>query len=364
MILINELKRGYELYQEEYEKKALEVLRSGWYILGKEVEAFEKNFASYVGSRHCIGVDNGLNAIMLGIKALEIGKDDEVIVAANTYIATVLGVSLNQATPVFVDADQYHNIDPQKIEQAITNKTKAVLVTHLYGQACRMKEIKRICEQHGIYLLEDCAQAHGAETDGKKVGTFGTMGFFSFYPTKNLGGFGDGGAITTDSDELDGKLRALRNYGSVKRYQNDYEGNNSRLDELQAGLLNVKLNHLDELTKERIGIAGRYLKEIDNPRIILPITAKGSTHVYHLFVIQTERREEFREYMKQNEIATDIHYPVPPYLAKPYQKLGYQKGNFVITEELYKKIVSIPIFNGMKEEEISRVIEVINQYGK
>lgn len=363
MIQINDLKRGYELFQDEYEKKAIEVLRSGWYVLGKEVEVFEQMFSEYVGTKYCIGVDNGLNAIMLGIKALGIGCGDEVIVAANTYIATVLGVSLNGATPVFVDADEYHNIDPEKIEAVISNKTKAVLVTHLYGQACRMEQMKEICSRHEIYLLEDCAQAHGAEVSGKKVGSFGIMGFFSFYPTKNLGAFGDGGAISTNSEEMNQKLRALRNYGSVKRYQNDYEGNNSRLDELQAGLLNVKLSHIEELTKERRDIATRYLKEIDNPRIMLPQTVQKSTHVYHLFVIQTEKRDSFREYMKTNGIATDVHYPLPPYLAKPYLHLGYQRGDFAVTERLYERIVSIPIFNGMREDEINKVIEVINQYG-
>lgn len=362
MVPNNLLIRGFELHQEEYEKKAIEVLRSGWYVLGKEVSSFEEEFAAYNGTKYCIGVDNGLNAIALGIKALDIGRGDEVIVAANTYIATVLGVSLNKATPVFIDADEYHNIDPNKIEAAITKNTKAILVTHLYGQSCRLKAIKEICDRHNLYLLEDCAQAHGAMCDGRKVGSWGMMGFFSFYPTKNLGGFGDGGAITTDNGKLDQKIRALRNYGSSKRYVNDYEGNNSRLDELQAGLLRVKLKYLDEITAERRKIAERYLNEIHNEGIEFPKNADGCSHVYHLFVIQTDDRDEFREYLKENGVSTDVHYPTPPYLAKPYLHLGYKKGDFPITEKIYSRIVSIPIYTGMPIEEQEQVITVINAY--
>lgn len=362
MIPNNSLLRSFQLHQEEYEAKALEVMRSGWYILGKEVAAFEEEFAEYVGAKYCIGVDNGLNAIVLGVKALEIGEDDEVIVAANTYIATVLGASLNKATPVFVDADEYHNIAPDKIERAITPKTKAVLVTHFYGQACRMKEIKEICDKHDIYLLEDCAQAHGAICEGKQVGTWGILGFFSFYPTKNMGCFGDGGAITTEDEDLKDKLKALRNYGSLKRYQNDYEGHNSRLDEIQAGLLRVKLKYMPEITEERRMIANRYMTEIHNDKIEFPRTAAGCTHVYHLFVIQTDERDRFRKHMEECGVATDVHYPVPPYLAKPYTNLGYTREDFPVTEYLYSRIVSIPIFTGMTKEEQDAVIDAINSY--
>lgn len=362
MVPNNSLLRSFELHKDEYEAKALEVLRSGWYVLGKEVTAFEEEFAAYVGSTYCVGVDNGLNAISLGIKALDISEGDEVIVAANTYIATVLGVSLNKATPVFVDADEYHNIDPDKIESAITPKTKAVLVTHLYGQACRMDKIKKTCDKHNIYLLEDCAQAHGAESNGKKVGTWGIMGFFSFYPTKNLGAFGDAGAITTNDEALNDKLRALRNYGSVKRYQNDYEGNNSRLDEIQAGLLRVKLKYMQEITDERRFIANRYMTEIHNPKIEYPKIAPDSTHVYHLFVVQVDDRDKFREHLKGLDVATDVHYPVPPYLAKPYLHLGYTNKDFPMTEYLYSRIVSIPIFTGMSKEEQDKVISAMNSY--
>lgn len=362
MIPVNDLKRGFAAYQAEFEQKALDVLRSGWYVLGKEVTAFEEEFAAHTGAKYAIGVDNGLNAIMLGIRALDIGEGDEVIVAANTYIATVLGASLNRATPVFVDAAPTHNIDPQRIEAAVTPRTRAVLVTHLYGQACEMGAIMEICRRHGLHVLEDCAQAHDAEYCGQKVGTFATMGFFSFYPTKNLGAFGDAGAILTDDATLRDKLRALRNYGSVKRYQNDYEGFNSRLDELQAGLLRVRLSHLDELTAQRRAIAQRYLTEIRNPRIELPVTAEGCTHVYHLFVVQTEERERFMSYLKENGVGCDVHYPTPPFLAKPYRHLGYTYADFPETERLYRRIVSIPIFNGMTEDEVDTVIRVVNAY--
>lgn len=362
MIPVNDLKRGFTRYQTEYEAKALEVLRSGWYVLGKEVSAFEEEFAAAMGAKYAVGVDNGLNAIVLGIKALGIGAGDEVIVAANTYIATVLGISLNGATPVMVDASAYHNIDPEKIEAAITKRTRAVLVTHLYGQACEMKQIKEICDRHGLYLLEDCAQAHCAQNCGKTVGTIGDMGFFSFYPTKNLGAFGDAGAILTDDEALRDKLCALRNYGSVRKYQNEYEGHNSRLDELQAALLRVKLRHLPELNGERARIAGRYLSEMKNSKVKLPETAPDCSHVYHLFVVQAEERERFMTYLKEHGVGCDIHYPTPPYLAKPYLPLGYTRADFPMTEYLYSRIVSLPIFNGMAEDEINTVIQVVNDY--
>ena len=362
MISVNNLKPGFALYQDEYEKKAIEVLRSGWYILGKEVESFETEFAAYMGAKYAIGVDNGLNAIVLGIKALEIGRGDEVIVAANTYIATVLGASLNGATPVFVDVTADHNMDPDKIEAAITPNTRAVLVTHLYGQACEMAKIKAICQKHGLYLLEDCAQSHCAKSCGEMTGTIGDLGFFSFYPTKNMGGFGDGGAVLTNNEALRDRIRALRNYGSVKRYVNDYEGHNSRLDEIQAGLLRVKLSHLDELIDRRVEIANRFLAEMKNPKVQLPTTAPDCTHVYHLFVVQVEDREGFMAHLKEHGVGSDIHYPIPPFLAKPYAHLGYTYKDFPMTEKLYSRIVTLPLFDGMTDEEAAQIIEAVNCY--
>ncbi len=362
MIRVNDLKSSFELYRDEYEKKALSVLRSGWYVLGSEVESFEREFAAKLGSRFVIGVDNGLNAISLGINALGIGAGDEVILQSNSYIATVLAVTHNGAVPVFVEPDEYYNIDAPKIEDAITPRTKAVLITHLYGQASDMAEICAVCERRGITLLEDCAQAHFARFGGKKVGTFGKMGFFSFYPTKNLGAFGDGGAISTDDEALAEKLRALRNYGSARKYYNDYQGFNSRLDELQAGLLRVKLSHIDEIMKRRAAIAERYLSEIRNEKIALPKVREGATSVWHLFVITAEDRDGLKQYLADSGVGSDIHYPVPPHLSKAYECLGYKRGDFPAAEYLADHVLSLPIYEGMPDGAVSRVIEAVNAY--
>lgn len=363
-IPVNDLKRGFQLFQEELENKALDVLRSGWYILGNEVKNFESEFANAIGTKYCIGVDNGLNAIMLGIKALGIGPGDEVIVQANTYIATVLGITMNGATPVFVEPTPFYNMDPELIEEKVTERTKAVLVTHLYGQATEMTKIVELCNRKGFYLIEDCAQSHFARYDGKMTGTFGIMGFFSFYPTKNLGALGDAGAVVTDSSELAEKIKILRNYGSIVRYENEIEGYNSRLDEIQAGFLRVKLRYLEKSTHEREQIAIRYLTEIQNKLVTLPKIAPKSSHVWHLFVIEVEKRDEFREYLKQNGVDTDVHYKTPPHLSKAYNRLNHRKGDFPITESMVERIVSLPIFNGMLDVEIDKVIKVVNEYGK
>ena len=361
-ISFNDLKRGFELYKAEYEEAALRVLRSGWYILGDEVKSFEDEFAKANEIKHCVGVDNGLNAIALGIHSLGISYGDEVILQANTYIATVLGITHNNATPVFVEPDEFYNIDASKIEEKITSKTKAVLVTHLYGQAAEMNKIVQICRRHKLFLIEDCAQAHFAEYKGQKIGTFGHLGFFSFYPTKNLGGFGDGGAVITNDDTLAQSLRVLRNYGSNRKYYNETVGNNSRLDELQAGLLRVKLLHIRELEMGRNEIASKYLDGIKNQAVMLPKVRKGSTHIWHLFVVRNNNRDKFRKFLHDNDIVTDIHYPVPPHLSVAYKHLGYTSGDFPITEEYADTVVSLPIFNGMKTEEVEYVISVVNQY--
>ncbi|HHX60634.1 MAG TPA: DegT/DnrJ/EryC1/StrS family aminotransferase [Epulopiscium sp.] len=361
-INFNVLDRQYYKYQEEYEKKAIEVLRSGWYILGKEVEAFEKEFANYVGLDHCVGVANGLDALILAFRALNVKEGDEVIVQANTYIASVMAITTNGATPVFVEPDEYYNIDASKIEEKITDKTKAILVVHLYGQASNMGEICNIAKKHKLYLVEDCAQAHGATYNGQQIGSFGDIGCFSFYPSKNLGAFGDAGAITTNDEEIAHKIKVLRNYGSQKRYHNEVVGYNSRLDELQAGLLRVKLNHLDELNKERENIAIRYLEGIKNPNILLPKVRESATSIWHLFVIYTKQRDELQEYLEKHNIGTIIHYPIPPHLSEAYSYMGYKEGSFKITEEYAKTILSLPLYNGMMDEEIEYVISTINNY--
>lgn len=358
----NILDRQFFLHQQEYEAKALEVLRSGWYILGSEVKSFEEEFAAYLGARYCIGLASGLDALMIAFRALGIGSGDEVIVAANSYIACVMGITMNGATPIFVEPDKYYNIDPKAVEDAVTKKTKAVLAVHLYGQSADMNSLKDICSRHGLYLVEDCAQSHGSKHRGKMSGTIGDIGCFSFYPSKNLGCFGDGGAIVTDNPDIEKEIRVLRNYGSEKRYHNKTVGYNSRLDEIQAGLLRVKLRYIDELNKEREEIAKRYLTEIKNDEILLPESMENSTHIYHLFVIRLKNREKFMKYMDESDIGTMIHYPIPPHLSEAYGYLGYKEGDFPLAEAYSNEVVSIPIYNGMKKEEIDYVIEVINNY--
>ena len=361
-INFNELKRGYEKYKSEYDKAAIETLESGWYILGERVERFEREFANFIGSKYCVGVNSGLDALILAARALEIGPGDEVIVPANTYIATVLGITENGATPVLVEPDEYYNLDADKIEQKITDKTKAIMVVHLYGQAANMDKIKRIAEKYNLYLIEDCAQSHGARFNGKITGTFGDVGCFSFYPTKNLGAFGDAGAIVTENEDVAEKVRMLRNYGSKKKYYNEIEGVNSRLDEMQAALLSVKLSHYNELRRERKRIAQKYLDEIKNPMIELPAIRQGAEHVWHLFVVRTEKRDELQKYLAENGIGTQIHYPIPPHLSGAYKHLGYNEGDFPITERYANTVLSLPIYDGMTDEEAEYVIKVINEY--
>ena len=358
----NVLDRQFKMYQPEYEEAALRALRSGWYVLGKEVESFEQGFADFTGAKYCVGLNSGLDALILAVRALGIGAGDEVIVPANTYIASVMGITENGATPVFVEPDEYYNIDVRKIEAAITEKTKAILPVHLYGQSCDMRTIQNLAEKYNLFIIEDCAQSHGACFDGQMTGTFGDVGCFSFYPTKNLGAFGDGGAIITNNAEIADKIRTLRNYGSRVKYHNEVEGVNSRLDEIQAALLSVKLRHIEELTAERQRIAARYLQEIVNPNIVLPEMLAGSDHVYHQFVVRCSRREEFIQYLLDKGIKTMIHYPIPPHLAESYARLGYKKGDFPITEAYADEIVSLPMYNGMTDEEIGYVVETINLF--
>jgi dTDP-4-amino-4,6-dideoxygalactose transaminase len=360
-IPFNTLDKQFYLYQDEYEKKALDILRKGWYVLGPEVKAFEEEFASYLNTPYVIGVDNGLNAIVMAVRALGIKEGDEVIVQANTYIASVMGITMNGATPIFVEPDEYYNIDVDKIEEKISEKTKAILVVHLYGQASNMDKILELCEKYNLKLIEDCAQAHGAKYKNKMIGTFG-IGCFSFYPSKNLGCFGDGGAISTNNEKLDRNFRVLRNYGSEKRYYNEVVGYNSRLDELQAGLLRVKLEHIFELEEEREKIAQRYLNEIKNPLIQLPRIRENCSHVWHLFVIRVENREKFQKYLEENGIGSVIHYPIPPHLSEAYKYLRYKEGDFPITENYAKTVLSLPLYNGMTKEELDYVIDIINKY--
>lgn len=358
----NVLDRQFLKYQNEYEEKVLSVLRKGWYVLGTEVSEFEKEFATYLGAEHCVGLASGLDALWIAFRLLDIKEGDEVIVQSNTYIASVMGITMNGATPIFVEPDEYHNIDLNKIEEKINDKTKAILVVHLYGQATQMDKVKELCDKHNLYLVEDCAQSHGAKFNGKTTGTFGDIGCFSFYPSKNLGCFGDGGAIVTNNADLAQKFRVFRNYGSEKRYHNMVVGTNSRLDELQAGLLRIKLSHLDELNNERKKIALNYLSGIKNPYIKLPKIKENCTSVWHLFVIDTNYRDSLIDYLNKNNIGTIIHYPIPPHLSEAYRYLGYKEGDFPIAEHMANTVLTLPLYNGMTEEEQNYVIDVINKF--
>lgn len=359
-IQCNRLDRIYKRYQREFEDKTLQVLRKGSYILDTEVEVFEKEFAEYLGSTECVGVGNGLEALQIAFHLLEIGDKDEVIIPGNTYIASALGVALNGAVPVLVEPDVYYNIDVKQIEKKITNRTKAILAVHLYGQPAVMDQIMQIAKKNNLKVVEDCAQAHGAEYKGKKVGTFGNIGCFSFYPTKNLGAYGDGGALVTDDKNLAEKARAYRNYGSHKKYYNEMIGINSRLDEIQAGLLRVKLRHLQELNEERKLLAERYNEKICNPQFVLPQTRLQTDSVWHQYVVRVKNREQMQEKFLNKGIHTMIHYPVPIHLSEAFKYLGYKRGDLPFTEQLASEVLSLPFYNGMTEEEQDYVIDIIN----
>ncbi|MBR6147710.1 MAG: DegT/DnrJ/EryC1/StrS family aminotransferase [Lachnospiraceae bacterium] len=361
-IMPNRLDRGFELYKDVFEAKAIDVLRSGWYVLGREVDGFEKEFAKYIGAKHCVGLASGLDALWIAFRILEIGVGDEVIVQGNTYIASVMGITINGATPIFVEPDEYYNIDASKIEEKITDKTKAVLVVHLYGQASNMKPVVDLCKKYNLRLVEDCAQSHGARFDGQMTGTFGDIGCFSFYPSKNLGAFGDAGAIITNDDKIANDTRVFRNYGSEKRYYNKVVGANSRLDEMQAGLLRVRLNHLDKLNDERKRICERYLDGLNNDKIELPQTRDLATHVWHQFVINSQYRDDLIRFLDEKGIGTIIHYPIPPHLSEAYAYLGMHTGDLPITEKYAKSVLSIPLYNGMTDEEQRYVIDAINSF--
>ena len=339
------------------------VFTRSWYIEGVEDESFEKDFAEYCGTQYCVGVGNGLDALMLALKALGIGEGDEVIVPSNTYIATALAVTYVGATPVFVEPKiETFNIDPDRIEASITEKTKAIMPVHLYGQACDMDPIMEIAKKYNLKVVEDCAQAHGATYKGKKVGTFGDAAGFSFYPGKNLGALGDAGATVTNDKELADKIRALGNYGSDYKYHHIYKGNNSRLDELQAAFLSVKLPLLDKMNAERGRIANIYLSEIKNDRVVLPYVPDYTVPVWHIFGIRCEKREALEKHLNDAGIGTNKHYPIPMHLQECYKELGFNEGACPIAEEISKTELSIPMYYGMTDEEIKFVIAMINSF--
>lgn len=340
------------------------VVDSEWYILGESVKNFEQEYAAFNQVKHCIGVGNGLDALQIALKALGIQKGDEVIVPANTFIATWLAVSALGAVPVPVDPHPAtYNLDAGSLESAVTARTKAVIPVHLYGQACEMESIMAAAKKHRLYVVEDNAQAQGAAYQGKMTGSFGQINATSFYPVKNLGALGDAGAITTDDEQLAAKVRMIGNYGSVRKYYNEVIGQNSRLDELQAAILSVKLPKLMGWTRERVAAAQCYLENLQGlGDLQLPETAPGATHVYHLFVIRSRHRDALQSFLAGRGIETLIHYPVPPHLQKAYRALGFSKGAFPIAEQMAQSCLSLPLYPGLKEEQIMYVCEAIKRF--
>ena len=339
------------------------VFTRSWYIEGEEDEAFEKAFAKYCDSKYCIGVGNGLDALFLALKALGVGAGDEVIVPSNTYIATALAVTYVGATPVFVEPDiRTFNIDPSRIEEAITEKTKAIMPVHLYGQPCDMDPIMEIAKKYGLFVVEDCAQAHGATYKGKVIGSFGDAAGFSFYPGKNLGALGDAGATVTNNEELAKKIRALGNYGSDYKYHHIYKGNNSRLDELQAAFLDAKLPHLNRMNEERRKIAQKYIDGINNEEVILPYIPEYANPVWHIFAFRCKRRDELEKFLNDAGIGTNKHYPIPMHLQECYKDLGFKEGDFPLAEEISATELSIPMYYGMTDEEVQYVIDKVNEF--
>ncbi len=341
-----------------------QVYDSNWYVLGKRVVAFEKEYAAFNQVPYAIGVSNGLDALHLALKALGIGAGDEVIVPSNTYIATLLAASYVGATPVLVEPDPVtYNISPANIEAAITDKTKAIMPVHLYGQACEMEAIMAIAKKHGLYVAEDNAQAHGAAFKGKITGSWGHANGTSFYPGKNLGALGDGGAVTTNDEAVAHKVKILHNYGSEKKYHNEVIGFNMRLDEMQAAFLSVKLKYLHEWTRQRQQIAVWYseaLKGVGD--LILPATHSDAIHVYHLYVIRTQQRDTLQKHLAENGIGSLIHYPIPPHLQTAYKSLGFKKGDFPIAEEIADTCLSLPIWPGMTEKQIANVAGTVKSF--
>lgn len=355
----------YDELKPELDAAYERFMRSAWYILGKECEAFEQEFATYCGSKHCIGVGNGLEALHLVLRAWGIGKGDEVIVPSNTYIASWLAVSYADATPVPVEPDpRTYNIDPARIEAAITPRTKAIMPVHLYGQPADMEPIMAIAAKHGLKVLEDNAQSQGARYKGRCTGSLGHAAGHSFYPGKNLGAFGDGGAVTTNDDKLADQIRTLRNYGSKKKYYNEVKGYNSRLDEMQAALLRVKLKHLDKWNARRAVIAKRYLAAIPNSELTLPFVPNGIEPVWHLFVVRHPKRDAFQEKLNEAGIGNLIHYPVPPHLSGAYADAGFKRGAFPLAENFADTVLSLPIGPHVPSEHAALVEQEVNRAAK
>lgn len=361
MIKFLDLEKINNRFRTEIDSRIKTILDKGWYLQGEENEKFLKNFANYCGTKYCVGVANGLDAINLIIRAYGFGEGDEIIVPSNTYIATILAISENNCTPVLVEPNiNTYNINPDLIEEKITNKTKAIIVVHLYGQAVQMDKVWALAKKYNLKVIEDSAQAHGAMYQDKRVGNLSDASAFSFYPGKNLGCMGDGGAVTTNDEELYKKIKAIANYGSDRKYHHIYKGVNSRLDEIQAAVLDIKLPYLDKDNEKRREIAKYYRENIKNPKIVLPETYDEKTHVWHVFAIRTKNRDKLQKYLEENGIQTIIHYPTPPHKQGAYSE--WANKTYPISEEIHKTIISLPISPVMTKEEIQKVIEVINEY--
>lgn len=362
MIPFVDLRREYQEIKEEINQAIQRVLESGWFILGEELKAFEKEFAEYLGVKHAVGVNSGSDALYLAIKALGIGNGDEVITVSHTFISTVDAITRNGAKPVFVDIDpETYTIDVNQIEEKITERTKAILPVHLYGHPADMDPIMEIAEKYDLYVIEDASQAHGAEYKGRKVGNIGHVGCFSFYPTKNLGAYGDAGAVVTNDVELAEKLRLLRNYGSPKKYHHDFIGVNSRLDEIQAAVLRVKLRHLDEWNEKRRKIAEEYnelLRDFDD--VITPVEKEWAKHVYHLYVIRHKERDKLQQYLLENGVRTQIHYPIPVHKQKAYT--AFRTSSLPITERISNETLSLPMHPWLRIDEIEKICYLIKRF--
>lgn len=361
MIKFLDLKKINNRYREEIDSRIKDILDKGWYLQGEENENFTKNFANFCGTKFALGVANGLDALNLIIKAYGFGNGDEIIVPANTYIATILAISENGCIPILVEPDiKTYNINPDSIEKKITTKTKAIMVVHLYGQAVQMEKIWKIAKKYNLKIIEDSAQAHGAIYQENRTGNLGDASGFSFYPGKNLGCMGDGGAVTTNDEELFNKIKAIANYGSDRKYHHIYKGVNSRLDEIQAAVLDIKLKHLDSDNNKRREISKYYRENIKNSKIILPETYDEKSHVWHIFAVRTKNRDEFQKYLTEKGIQTIIHYPTPPHKQGAYKE--WNNLSFPITEEIHNTILSLPISPVMTDSEIEKVVEVVNEY--
>ncbi|MFL6213234.1 MAG: DegT/DnrJ/EryC1/StrS family aminotransferase [Blastocatellia bacterium] len=358
-----DLRETYLEIKDELDAAMRRVMDSGWYILGREVQAFEEAFAAYCGVKHCVGVGNGLEALQLILRAYGIGAGDEVIVPSNTYIATWLAVSGAGATVLPVEpVERTFNLDPARIESAITERTKAILPVHLYGQAAEMKAINEVARRHGLKVIEDAAQAHGASFDGRRVGALSDAAGWSFYPTKNLGAYGDAGAITTNDEALAREVRLLRNYGAREKYYNDVKGVNSRLDEMQAALLSVRLRHLDEWNRRRARIAAIYLEGLRDTELLSPLVAQGAEPVWHLFVVRHAQRDALQKHLKRQGVQTLIHYPVPPHLQQAYADLQIDAGAYPVSEAIHREVLSLPMGPHLSEADARRVVQAVRAF--